>query len=72
VEVEVTGNTGDVETIDAPLQPDEEEMVNILGEPPDGRNREEDLVDDESSPPAQDSEFFTAPLLDENDNEMGR
>ena len=59
----MTGNTGDVETIDAPLQPHEEELVKILGE---------DLVDDESSPPAQDSEFFTAPLLDENDNEMGR
>jgi len=69
----VTGNTGDVETIDAPLRPDEEELVKILEEPlGERRNREEDLVDDESSPPAQDSEFFTAPLPDENDNEMGR
>ena len=66
-------DTGDVETIDAPLQPDEEELVKVLDEPLEGRrNREEDLVADEEPPPAPDSEFFTAPLLDENDNEMGR
>jgi hypothetical protein len=65
VGVEVTQDTGEVDTIDAPLQPDEEELVKILGE-------DEDLVHDESSPPAADSEFFTAPLLDDNDNEMGR
>ena len=62
----------DVETIDAPLQPDEEELVKILDEPPASRrSREDDLVADESSSaPAKDSEYFTAPVVDENDNEM--
>ena len=71
LEVDVAQET-DVETIDAPLQPDEEELVKILDEPPEGRrSREDDLVADESSsPPAKDSEYFTAPAVDANDNEM--
>jgi hypothetical protein len=69
----VAEDTGDVETIDAPLQPDEEDLVKVLDEPLAGRrNRERDIVAGESSSPAPDSEFFTAPLLDEDDNEMRR
>jgi hypothetical protein len=69
----MTVNTGDVETIDAPLQPDEEELVKILDESLGERHdREAEVVAGEEPPPAPDSEFFTAPLLDENDNEMGR
>jgi hypothetical protein len=71
--VDVAQDTGDVETIDAPLQPDDEDLVRILDEPLAGRrSREDDVVAGEASPPAADSEFFTAPLLEENDNEMGR
>ena len=71
MEVDVAQET-DVETIDAPLQANEEELVKILDEPLEGRrSREDDLVADESSwPPAQDSEYFTAPVVDENDDEM--
>jgi len=72
-EVYVAQDTGDVETIDAPLQPGEEKMVKILNEPLQGRREDEDVVvADEAARPAPDSEFFTAPLLDENDNEMRR
>ncbi len=66
-------DTGDVETIDAPLQFDDEELVKLLDEPLGGRqSREDEVVALEGTPPDPGSEFFTAPLLDENDNEMGR
>lgn len=64
---------GEVETIDAPLRPEEEELVTILDEPVEARrSREVKAADEESSPPAPDSEFFTAPVLDEHDTEMRR
>ena len=64
---------GGVETIDAPLQPDEEELAKVLDQPLEGRrSREDEIVAAEATPPAPDSEYFTAPLLDEHDHEMGR
>ena len=69
----MTRAMGDVETIDAPLQPGEEELVKLLDEPLVGRrSREDEVVAAEADPPAPDSEYFTAPLLDENDNVMER
>lgn len=66
-------DTGDVETIDAPLQFDDEELVTLLDEPLDERQvREDEIVAPEATPPDPDSEYFTAPVLDDNDNEMGR
>jgi hypothetical protein len=62
---------GGLDTIDAPLQPDEQELVTI-GELPEEqrRSREADLVAGESGKPVADSEFFTAPVLDDNGNEV--
>lgn len=69
----MAADTGDVETIDAPLQIDDEELVKLLDEPLGGRqSREDEVVALEATPPDPDSEYFTAPLLDDNDNEMGR
>lgn len=66
-------DTGDVETIDAPLQFDDEELVKLLDEPLAGRkSREDEVVAPEATPPDPDSEYFTAPLLDADDNETGR
>jgi hypothetical protein len=72
-EVDVAQDTGDVETIDAPLRFDDEELVMLLDEPVSGRqSREDEIVAPEATPPDPDSEYFTAALLDADGNEMGR
>jgi hypothetical protein len=66
-------DTGDVETIDAPLETDDEELVKLLDEPVETRQRREDeIVAPEATPPDPDSEYFTAPLLDADDHETER
>jgi hypothetical protein len=60
-----------LDTIDAPLTPEEEELLKIDDLPEEERHvREAELVAAESGRRAEDSQYWTAPVLDDEGNEV--